>query len=62
MKSLGADDNFLMMSAQPHGRGVAASSNRPLQRGDVLVAEFTPSYEGQFTQICRTVSVGPRPR
>jgi Xaa-Pro dipeptidase len=57
-KSLGADDNFLMMSAQPHGRGVAASSHRPLQRGDVLVAEFTPSYEGQFTQICRTVSVG----
>jgi len=57
-KSLGADDNFLMMSALPHGYGVAASSNRPLARGDVLVAEFTPSFEGQFAQICRTVSVG----
>ena len=57
-KSLGADDNFLMLSALPHGYGVAASSNRPLARGDVLVAEFTPSYEGQFAQICRTVSVG----
>jgi Xaa-Pro dipeptidase len=57
-KSLGADDNFLMMSALPHGYGVAASSNRALTRGDVLVAEFTPSYEGQFAQICRTVSVG----
>ncbi len=57
-KSLGADDNFLMLSALPHGYGVAASSNRPLTRGDVLVAEFTPSYEGQFAQICRTVSIG----
>jgi Xaa-Pro aminopeptidase len=57
-KSLGADDNFFMMSALPHGYGVAASSHRPLQKGDVLVGEFTPSYGGQFTQICRTVSVG----
>ncbi len=57
-KSLGADDNFLMLSALPHGYGVAASSNRPLTKGDVLVAEFTPSYEGQFAQVCRTVSIG----
>ena len=57
-KSLGADDNFLMLSALPHGYGVAASSNRKLARGDVLVAEFTPSCEGQFAQICRTVSIG----
>ena len=57
-KSLGADDNFLMMSALPHSHGVAASSGRPLARGDVLIAEFTPSYEGQFAQICRTVSIG----
>jgi Xaa-Pro dipeptidase len=57
-KSLGADDNFLMLSALPHGYGVSPSSNRPLAKGDVLVAEFTPSYEGQFTQICRTASVG----
>jgi Xaa-Pro dipeptidase len=57
-KSLGADDNFLMLSALPHGYGVAASSNRPLTKGDVLVAEFTPSFEGQFAQICRTASIG----
>lgn len=57
-KSLGADDNFLMLSALPHGYGVAASSNRPLTKGDVLVCEFTPSFEGQFAQICRTVSIG----
>lgn len=57
-KSLGADDNFLMLSAEPHGHGVAASSHRPLTPGDVLIAEFTPSCEGQFAQICRTASVG----
>lgn len=57
-KSLGANDNFLMMSALPHNHGVAASSNRQLAEGDVLIAEFTPSYEGQFAQICRTVSIG----
>src|SRR5579885_27729 len=58
-KSLGANDNFLMLCAQPHGRAVAASSTRPLARGDILICEFTPSYEGQFAQICRTCSVGP---
>ena len=57
-KSLGANDNFLMMCAQPHGRAVAAPSHRPLTKGDVLIAEFTPAVEGQFAQICRTVSIG----
>jgi Xaa-Pro dipeptidase len=57
-KSLGANDNFLMMCAQPHGRAVAASSARPLAPGDLLIVEFTPSVEGQFAQICRTASVG----
>ena len=57
-KSLGANDNFLMLCAQPHGRAVAPSSTRPLARGDILICEFTPSYEGQFAQICRTASVG----
>ena len=57
-RSLGANDNFLMLCAQPHGRAVAASSTRPLAKGDILICEFTPSYEGQFAQICRTASVG----
>lgn len=57
-KSLGADDNFLMLSALPHGRAVMPSSGRKLERGDILLAEFTPCFEGQFSQICRTVSIG----
>ena len=57
-KSLGADDNFLMLSASPHNPAVMPSSNRKIERGDVLLVEFSPSVEGQFSQICRTVSFG----
>lgn len=59
MKSLGADDNFLMLCASPHNPAVMPSSNRKIEREDILVTELTPSYEGQFVQICRTVAVGP---
>jgi Xaa-Pro aminopeptidase len=58
MKSLGADDNFLMLCASPHNPAVMPSSNRKIETGDVLVTELTPSYEGQFVQICRTVVIG----
>ena len=57
-KGLGANDNFLMLSGGPHQQGVGASSNRPLELGDVIIAESTPAYDGQFGQICRSASVG----
>jgi Xaa-Pro aminopeptidase len=59
MKSLGADDNFLMLCASPHNPAVMQSSNRKIELGDILITELTPSYEGQFVQICRTVAIGP---
>jgi Xaa-Pro aminopeptidase len=59
MKSQGADDNFLMLCASPHNPAVMPSSNRKIEAGDVLITELTPSYEGQFVQICRTVAIGP---
>ncbi len=59
MKALGADDNFMMMSAQPHARGIMPSSTRPLQKGDIILAEFTPGVAGQFIQNCRTAVLGP---
>jgi Xaa-Pro aminopeptidase len=58
-RELGANDNFLMLSGGPHQLGVGASSNRKLERGDVIIAESTPAYDGQFCQICRSASVGP---
>jgi Xaa-Pro dipeptidase len=60
-KSLGADDNFLMLSALPHNKAVMSSSTRLLTAGDVLLAELSPSYDGQYAQICRTVSIGSPP-
>jgi len=57
-ESLGAEDNFLMLSASPHARAVTPSSARRIERGDVLLAELSPNFEGQFSQICRTVSIG----
>ncbi len=59
MKALGADDNFMMMSAQPHARGIVPSSTRSLARGDIILAEFTPGVAGQFVQNCRTAVLGP---
>jgi Xaa-Pro dipeptidase len=59
MKTLGAEDNFLMLCAGPHNRAVQPSTGRRLQAGDIILAEITPSYRGQLAQICRTVVVGP---
>ena len=58
MKSLGADDNFLLLCAGPHNRAVQPSTGRTFQRGDIILAEITPSVGGQLAQICRTVIVG----
>ena len=57
-KSLGAEDNFALLCAGPHNRAVAPSNGRPLQAGDIIVCELTPSYRGQLAQICRTVVLG----
>lgn len=57
-KGLGADDNFMLLSAGPHNMAIAPSNGRRLAAGDVIVAEITPSFRGQLVQICRTVVVG----
>ena len=58
MKTLGAEDNFLMLCAGAHNRAVQPSSGRRLEPGDVILAEITPSYRGQMAQICRTAVIG----
>ena len=57
-KSLGAEDNFMLLCAGPHNRAVAPSHGRRLKTGDIIVVELTPSYRGQLVQICRTITVG----
>jgi Xaa-Pro aminopeptidase len=58
-KTLGAEDNFLLLCAGTRNPAVAPSNGRIMQGGDILVAEITPSYRGQLAQICRTVTLGP---
>ncbi|MGH6671646.1 MAG: M24 family metallopeptidase [Xanthobacteraceae bacterium] len=61
-KELGAEDNFLLMSASQHNLAVRAAGERILDVGDVILSEITPCYRGQFAQICRTTVIGePRP-
>ena len=59
MKTLGAEDNFLMLCAGSHNQAVQPSSGRRLERGDIILAEITPSVMGQMAQICRTAVLGP---
>lgn len=58
MKELGAEDNFLLMSASQHNLAVRAAGRRVLERGDIILGEITPCYDGQFVQICRTTVLG----
>ena len=61
MKELGAEDNFLLMSASQHNLAVRAAGRRILQEGDVILGEITPCFDGQFVQICRTTILGSPP-
>jgi Xaa-Pro aminopeptidase len=58
MRALGADDNFLLISASQHNRAVHAPTDRELSRGDVILGEISPSVDGQFAQICRSAVLG----
>ncbi|HEY4406577.1 MAG TPA: M24 family metallopeptidase [Xanthobacteraceae bacterium] len=58
MKGLGAEDNFLLLSASQHNLAVTAAGARVLDVGDIILSEITPCYQGQFAQICRTTVIG----
>jgi Xaa-Pro aminopeptidase len=58
MKGLGAEDNFLLLSASQHNLAVRAAGGRVLDVGDIILSEITPCYQGQFAQLCRTTVVG----
>jgi Xaa-Pro dipeptidase len=58
MKKLGAEDNFLLLSASQHNLAVRAAGERILDVGDIILSEITPCYRGQFVQICRTTVIG----
>ena len=62
MKELGAEDNFLLLSASQHNLAVTAAGSRVLDVGDIILSEITPCYQGQFAQICRTTVIGEAPQ
>jgi Xaa-Pro aminopeptidase len=59
MRAGGADDNFILLSTGPHNTAMRAPTDRRVDSGDIVIGEITPVCEGQFIQLCRTVSVGP---
>jgi Xaa-Pro aminopeptidase len=58
MRELGADDNFLLISASQHNRAVHPPTDRLLDEGDIILGEISPSVDGQFAQICRSAIIG----
>jgi Xaa-Pro dipeptidase len=58
LKSVGAEDNFQLLSASQHNLAVRPPGDRRLDVGDVILAEISPSLNGQFVQICRTAVMG----
>jgi Xaa-Pro aminopeptidase len=58
MRLAGADDNFILLSTGPHNTAMRAPTDRQVAAGDIVIGEITPVCEGQFVQLCRTVSVG----
>jgi Xaa-Pro aminopeptidase len=58
MRLAGADDNFILLSTGPHNTAMRAPTDRRVSAGDVVIGEITPVCDGQFVQLCRTVSVG----
>ncbi len=58
-KALGADDNFLLITASQCNRAPRAAGRRVLEKGDLILGEITPGADGQFVQICRTAVIGP---
>ncbi|HVB50316.1 MAG TPA: M24 family metallopeptidase [Acidimicrobiales bacterium] len=58
LRELGSEDNFVLISASQRNRSVHPPTDRMVERGDLLLAEISPSVGGMFTQICRSVTIG----
>jgi Xaa-Pro aminopeptidase len=59
LRSKGSPDNFMIMgSGGVDVRGMTPPSERVLKIGDNVITELTPSVDGYFAQICRTLVLG----
>ena len=58
-RACGIEDNFQIIGVGGTDvKGMAPPSGRILRRGDLVTTELTPSVDGYYTQICRTLVVG----
>lgn len=62
LRDLGAGDSFLLLSSSRHNLALHPPTERLLAGGDVVLLELSPSTDGMFTQLCRTVAVGTPPQ
>lgn len=59
LRRQGSPDNFMIIgSGGVDVRGMAPPSERILEQGDFVLTELTPSADGYFAQICRTLVLG----
>lgn len=59
LRERGIADNFMLVgSGGVDVRAVTPPSTRKLVTGDLVITELTPSVEGYYAQICRTLVVG----
>jgi Xaa-Pro aminopeptidase len=59
LRSRSCPDNFMIIgSGGTDVLGMTPPSERRLAPGDLVTTELTPSVEGYFSQICRTLVVG----
>ncbi len=59
-RAAGAEDNFMLIaSGGSDVRGMTPPSDRRLEKGDLVRTELTPQFEGYWTQLCRTLVLGP---
>jgi Xaa-Pro aminopeptidase len=59
LRGRGCPDNFMIIgSGGKDVLGMTPPSERRIMPGDLVTTELTPSVEGYFVQICRTLVVG----
>ena len=59
LKENGAEDNFMLIaSGGTEVVGMKPPTERVLQEGDQVITELTPSLDGYYAQVCRTLVLG----
>ena len=58
MQAAGSEGNFNLFSSGKHSHEMHPPFNKRLEEGDIIIAEITPFYHGQSTQLCSTVVLG----